>query len=362
MPVKQDRISSKQLAMLGLLSIISMTYHFFPPSSLRRDGRAEWLAMLPVIPVICGLLYMLQHVYKKQPDKPLDVLVTDIFGPFFGRVALTLYLLWSVMFMALTIRFFSERIVSSIFVFSNPVIFIFLGLIPVAVALRGRLTALSRVNVVFVGLYLTMLIALIVFSLNQIDLTKLLPVGTKDIVPVFEGATRQIGLYSSLLLFNFLSGRVGNRQDMGKSGSRQAIMFMLIMMAGSIYVRSVFEWKLLTRTQNPIYSAIKNILLLGSFERLESLVMAVWVMSSFVAITLLGMVSITLLEKIGNLKNGRALSMPLLFLAFSVSLLFAGHLLELQYFYDTVVIWGNYILNIGLFLLLFGVGKLRKII
>lgn len=104
----------RQAVLLFLMTTLSPAIRLFPQYTAKMAGKAGCLSpVVAIIPVI-ALVYIINSFFKKYKEGNLSDVFYKVLGNFLGRILTFLYLLWMLLLLALYVRYYAERILSSI--------------------------------------------------------------------------------------------------------------------------------------------------------------------------------------------------------------------------------------------------------
>ncbi len=360
MKPKQDMISARQLAALTVFSLLSIIATTAPQSAAVFAGPSGWLAPLFGILPVFGVVCLIQYMYKKRPNEPFDQIFYSVFGPVVGRFVLGLYALWCIILCFFSLRVFGERVVSSMFVQAGVSLLSVMLLGLCLWAIRGRLNALSRLTAICTGLVTVVLLFISLAALPDYDLNNLYPINPMEAPSIVGSGLTVLGTFGIIVYSQFLSSRVSDRQQTARRSMLPLLALMLSAMWLIVFTIGILGSSLATHMQNPFLIAVKNITGIEGSSRFESVIIALWTMPTFVFITLMSMVSLSLISSIVKLESTNYMAAPIVLLIYVGAASLARYAPDVLRIYRTYLQYGHYLFQYGFPLLLLGVGKLRK--
>ena len=275
--------------------------------------------------------------------------VRQALGPVLGRLALAAFLLWGELLLALRLRLCAQRLIAS--GERDGSLWFFL---PAAALLtlwmaRGKLAAFARAGQVFLAVLLTAAGAVLALSLFQSRPEHLLPLWRGDVVPVHRAAVPLLG-----------DTEPAQRRDWLLWGGGGCLLLAL---EQAVVIGNLGP-ELAQRLSSPFFALAKSVGVEGAFQRVESIIAALWTFADF---TLLGTLAFAL-WKIGAALFPKAGQKPAVTAA-----LVPGAVLGIAAFPEGVqaaafgreaALWGNLILGLAVpaavFLAAWGRGMLRQ--
>ena len=129
---------------------------------------------------------------------------------------------------------------------------------------------------------------------------------------------------------------------------------MMVCVVGSL------GYRLAQRMPLPFSGATKVIRLMGSFDRMEAILLFIWVVSDFIVITLFGLLIMTITKKIFNVTQSKYFAGPVAMLGYFGSIFIATNKFQLETFSSKIGLPTNIIMCFILPVLILLIGKLRR--
>ena len=282
-------IQRSQLFSLSTIMLLSPALRLYPYASTALAGRAAWLsaalAALPMVLYLCLLSLVLE---QRQAGEGLAELSLRLLGPRLGRGLLALLSLWLLADAAFVLRSGADRFVSTIFPSSTPAPFVLsMGLLAVIAAL-GSPRSLARVARLIQPLLLGTLLILFLVSFRSIRWENLLPLTVYDLLPAIKGTFPLLDVLSlGLFLPCFLLEHVDAAPDDFRFSLIWLWGFSALMTLLAVAVLGVFGPELTLQLSKPFFTLVRNLVFFRSLERVEALVVALWIFPDFLLSSLL---------------------------------------------------------------------------
>lgn len=368
-----DRFSRRQLLSLGAAAVLSPALRLYPTASARLAGRGAWLSALCCLPPL--LLYVWGYsrfIARRREGEGLAELALRCLGDRPGRAVLLLYGLWFLLYTGFALRASAERFMVALFPESAPGFFVLsLGLAALLCSL-GPPRSLLRLARMLLPVLLGVVALLLLVSLRQAKAENLLPLTERDALPVLLGAL-PVGEVLLLGLFapGFLLGGVSKKEDSFRALAGWLGGLCLLLTGLCAAVLGCFGGELTARLSLPFFTLVRNLVFFRTVERIEALVVALWLFPDFLLASLSLFCAGICLRHVWNATPGmggeRILSVEngrwLLWLGGAAAIA-AGLLMVPNG--DVLTLWSERIVPIGqtaaavLILLLYMVGTVKK--
>ncbi len=288
MPPDFDKISRRQMLAISFVSLMPPIIRLIPKSLTRVAGSASWLCCLAAFPVML-LLFWFMHAFLKntQPGQGMGEVFLEVLGPVAGRAALGIFTAWFLFYAGFILRSGADRFVSTVYPDSQPAIFVVVMLILSLIAAGGRVTALARSASIFRVVLLLTFLVVFLFALPGADIAPLLAVTPADLGSVALASVSLIDACSIVVYFTFLEGHVNEtRRSLRPLVGWIAFLLFLVLLL-CLTTIGTFGPELLNNMNHPFFILIREIKLFSVIERIEAIVIALWMITDFVLVTLL---------------------------------------------------------------------------
>lgn len=360
MRTQNGKISVRQAIILFVLSTLSAAIRLFPSLSAKMGMEASWLAPVISIPFLLVLCAVLQSCFKKRDVGDL----TDVFhlalGKILGSILVIFYLFWILMIYFLYIRYYSERLLSSIFPNTDLRFFIIPMMILVWVAARGRIEAFARFCEISALMFTFIFIIFFLLLIPSIKASNLLPITQTDFVPALLSAYPVLGVWGYITAVFFLGDDIADKEAF-RIQSKKGIAYLAVMTTiMMIFVVGSLGSSVSQRMSLPFFNATKLISIISPLDRFEPLLLASWMASDFIVIVFFARVAMSITKKVFSSLEIKYFATPVALMGYAGSQYLSADRFELAHLSESFALPGNLILFYLIPLLVFIVGKLRK--
>lgn len=356
-----NKITYRQLMALVFISLLSPIVRVVPDSSVVFGGKAAWLSPLVAIVPVLILFWIIQKLMKNRAqDEGLAHIILKAFGPWIGRVITVIFILWLTVYIGFVLRTAVERLISSVYTNSSDVAFSIVILLTACIAASGQLKSLARTAQVFVPVIAAVIVLVFALLALDIKIENLLPVTYNDIPRVLLGSIHMI---NSVVVFAYFAFLYGNVQDSSQKKGISYIISLVVFIAGLIVCTlGVLSEDIAKSLQSPFFTIIKNIEFFRVLERIDALVITLWVISDFIYLgSLLNISSDIMMVTVKNKK--RPMWVWIIGgVALAVSFLISRSAFDLGQLSTYLVPGINLFLTVIIIPLILVVAKLRKVL
>jgi len=364
------KMSKRQFILLFMTVIASPLIRGFPFVLTETAKQAGWLVPLASSVILFGLMVLMNEIFKKNQGKNLIQLCCDILTRPVGIAVAIIYLGWIVILLGFYIRYFGEHIVANI-MSESALEFIMLSmLILVGVMQSKSIIYYARLNELIFSCFVLVLVATgVILLFTRVEIDNLLPVSQRDIKPILKGGLQGIAILGHYMFIFFMfddvkSTKKSLRLEM-QSVSAVWILSTLVMVGaiGSIGYNAVLSFN------DSYFTIAKNIDILGFLERLDAILLAMWVLADFTTITIFGHIATSIVRTaLAGLYEGKGFarqaytSYIILIAAYLTAVFGFKSKFELEMFARNAFVVCNIVMSLALPVILFTVGKLRKLV
>jgi spore germination protein KB len=360
MKTDKDKISVRQLFFVFTIIVSSPATRFLSKYLAGNAGQAGWVSPLVCTIPFLALILMLDSLLKKYQEQSMSDIIEILMGKFIGRLICFFFLLMTIYYTAMYMRYYVERLTSSIYPYINNNVLIILTLIPIAYMLRSGFTVIARMSEVLLPFIGVMLVMLSAFVVTKVRTDNVLPVYFNDIVPVVKSSLAPAALLAYLFFLFFLSDKVVNLKSLKTFGYIAAYVNISSMALLSFITIGVLGASLTERAPMPTLVVIKQISLMDTIENIEAVIVAIWIFADFTLITTFFVIALNLIKSIFRLSDTKPLINTLAVFIYFLSLGICSTKFELEEFSNKVLVPLNSIIGFGFPAVLFALSKLRK--
>ena len=285
--MKEKSYSLSQL--LGLCSVVALTpaLRLLPAAPARLAGQGAWLSVLLALPaaVLYGL-FLWRFSHRRLPGESLSALWQRAAGPRAGAVLLAAAGLWLLFYAAFTLRAGAERLIETVYPRSHRTLFIVPLAALAAFAASRNTLQLARMAKLVLPLLVGAIVLTLCFALPGLEPASLLPLPESgDSLPLGTLPTLDAALLV-LTLFYFLSDALHGPGRYRAVAARILLLGLLLALVVAVTVGS-FGPTLTARLTQPYFSLVRNLVLFENLERMEALLVTLWLFSDFLLVAAL---------------------------------------------------------------------------
>ncbi|MCM8900273.1 spore germination protein [Caldicoprobacter algeriensis] len=330
--VGQGKFGNKEA--ISALVIACMAKEFFtdPNMIVRKVGTAGWYMVLVSAAVAALGFTAVYFLLKRFPGKNIMEIYDDVFGRYIGfgfSFTVAFVLLFSA---AMNLREYVEII--KIYVFpKTPPVYLIGSLAVTAVILSfiglENITRYSKLAgyVMLVGFIILLMLSSRFFRFYRIY--PLLGYGLKN--TLVQGFLRS-SIYGEITLVAIFAKSLHGIQDIRKVGYTSLIIAASLMLLMQLGLTLIFTYPFSKELTAPLYAGASLIHYGVFFQRVESLFLFIWNISTLISIPLLFYMVLLIYSYLFKIDDIRPITVPFSFIMIALSLI-PSNIVELVQFY-----------------------------
>ena len=281
-----DKLSPRQFLAAAFVSALSPLIRRFPRMLALHAGRGAALAVPAGALLLLPLLAAAYALYRRQAGRGNTALLRALLGRRAGRGAECLYGLWFLFYAGFLMRSGAERFITTVYNGAEPALFVCVMALLCALAAAGRSAPLGRAAMLLCPLMLGLILLIALLTAKDLDLTLLLPLSAAAPRGVFAGALETANILSVPFFLGFLGDRLTRpvrlREALPWLGACLGVIALM-----TVGCLGMFGPELTAKLRYPYFMLVRDLTVLGALERLEPLVIALWVFPDFLFVSLL---------------------------------------------------------------------------
>lgn len=358
---KADKISMRQLAIMIFLSLLSPVIRILPRSAVYLGGAPAWLSPIPAAAIGVAYLLALRPLLKNRlPDEGLGQLLERSLGKAAGKAVAALCALWLTFYTGFVLRSAAERLLSAVYGEGNTIVFIIVSIIISMLGAVGLTKSLGRTVEIAAPVIVAVFVLVVIFSATDINPDYLLPVTYLDTGAIALGAVPMIDILSFSTFFLFLLGHTRILEKDKKYEIKWMLYLMLAALGVMVVTVGGCSAPLSLKLQNAFFTMIRNITVFGVVERVEALVVALWVVTDFALLASVLMIVSEIWRGVAGTPHRRAFVYPTAAAAAICAIVISPDAFDLQLWSELVIPAVNLLFAFIVIPLVLVIGKLRK--
>lgn len=331
---RPPQISTRQFQILVILFTVGTSILIMPATLATELKQNAWMA--PLIALIPGLLlvFLYNRINRTAPGVTLFELCESILGKWIGRVVSLLIVVFFLLASAMVL-FDVGRFITTVIMPETPILFInLLFAILVVTAIRSGLNTFARMVELLFPLFILFFLLIVIFLSPQIDFHNVQPIFVHETNKLFYSILMVTSItFMPLVVFLMVQAKSIAHPNTGRKGYYTAVLIgggisVIIVMLTILVLGS----DIASLQQFPVYYLVQKISVGKFLERVEAIVAIMWLITTFVKLSLYFYTSVSGLVHIARLESERSVLLPMGFILVIVSVdIFPSSVFEAEF-------------------------------
>lgn len=283
-------------------------------------GTAAWYGTIISCIVTLFFFYLLYLLMKRFPGHNITQIFEIVLGKFVGKIVTLSFCSYMVYFSASTLREFIEMIKVYNLPYTPPSFLIFTFLIVSSIIAYYGLEGIARISaIVFIPIILGMIIILLL-NIHYYDLDYLKPFLGYGMKKTVVTGTLRSSAYDEIIILAIIINSIGLK-SFKKAGVLSIIITGITFTVNLICYLMAFSYTMGRENLSGLFQLSIIIYINRFIQRLESIFLFIWVVSSLIAVSIAFYIAISLYCKAFKISNHRPIILQFAFLTFMVALL-----------------------------------------
>ncbi len=309
---------------VGLLLIVIINQIILNMTSyiISRTNSASWINIIYISILFTFFIIFICKLFK--PFDSFDILdISNYLGSkYLKSIIGILYIIFFIFFSSISLRHISESL-RLIYFEETPIIYIMLFfMIPVSVISKLGIKTISRLNLIFMSIYLISLVVILFSTIKLFIPQRLFPILGYGINKTFVEGIINISSFTFISYLYFLLPFLKNTNEFKKIGIATTLVSSLYLLSSVIYLLVLFPFIPFSDEILSIYLIARLIKFGRFFQRIDALFIFIWILSilSFLSLTLFMICNI--FKRISKIENFSVLCFPFSLIIFGSALSF----------------------------------------
>jgi len=359
---EQGKIDSKQAVMLMLSMVLPTAILTVPPVVVEFARQDAWLSIM--VATVAGLLIarLVVSLSLRFPGRTLVEYAEEILGKVPGKIVGLMYIWMFFLYVgAGAVREFGVFMVTAVMPETPLLVFCILIVAVAAYAVRNGLEVLSRFNQLFIPL-VGLLAIVFALSVKDMKIARLLPVFDTGLIHIVKGGVTPAMWLGQIVTFAMIIPYLNRPRDAHRVATLSLLLIGFFLTVSILEALLIFGPNVSAAWVFPTFNAVRVVSIANFLERLESVIVAVWVLGAFVKVGVFYYAAVLGSAQWFGLRDYRPLVAPVGVLLVALSILLWGeNIVEMLYFLTEVYApFSLLVFEVGMPLLLLIIALARR--
>ncbi len=308
---------------ISFVSIITINKIFFTSvgSIISQTGTAAWYATLISCAVTVVVFSLVCLLLKRFPGKDLSAIFECVAGRFIGKLLILIISAFCIFNAGSTLREFVEMIKVYNLPYTPTSMIISLFLVASLIISRYGFQAITRLCAICFIPSIAGLAFILLLSANSFNFNMLNPIGGHGLDTTLIYGISRSSAYNEFILLAFAVNALGGHRDFRKAALTGILLSGAVFSISLICYLTIYGYTSGSENISGIFELSRSIYFDRYIQRLESIFLFIWVISSVLTTTASFYMSILLYCKAFRIKDHKPALLPFSILVYIVALL-----------------------------------------
>lgn len=349
------KISSRQALLLTVSTVFSPAVRLFSAFYSDSTNQSAWVAPLIAglltacfIPVLNGIL---------SSGRNFASCAKYAIGSIGTGIAAAVYFIWGTLLIALQLRYYAQRITTTIYtdIAIDPFIIVMLFLC--FTALRSGLETFARMNEIISVLMAFITVGITLLLSGETETDNLLPID--DPLCIVQTVLFTLASFGYITFVLFFTDEINNKGSFIKLGLLASAAISLLSSWLFVSVIGSLGPELIKKLEYPFFGAVKQISVGEFLQHIEALIVAIWILSDFVIITFISSAMLKIIGYAAKTDDTGRFALPYIILCGTLVPMMGRNDSELKTLSRRVFLPANLILLFAVPFILFVIMKIK---
>lgn len=308
---------------ISFISVITINKIFFTSvgTIIRQTGTAAWYTTLiscAVTVVVFTLVYLL---LKRFPGKDMAAIFETVTGRFIGKLLVLVISAFCIFNAGSTLREFVEMIKVYNLPYTPTSLIISLFLVTSLIISRFGFQAITRLCSICFIPSIAGLAFILLLSANSFNFNMLNPIGGHGLANTFMYGISRSSAYNEFLLLAFAVNALNGHRDFRKAALTGILLSGAVFSISLVCYLTMYGYTSGSENISGIFELSRSIYFNRYIQRLESIFLFIWVISSVLTTTASYYISMLIYCKTFRIKDHKPLLLPFSILVYIVAIL-----------------------------------------
>lgn len=310
MSMIDEKISPAQFTGILVTTVLPTALLSVPAVSISLAGRDAWMTEIAASVFGIIVVFVSTMLGYRFPDKTLFQFACDILGKYVGKLIGLAYLFFFITGAAYITRQFGAFLVTSFMPRTPLIVFMVVLIMLAAYAVKSGFEVIARMNQFVLLLVFVSIAGIFVLILNEFRFEHLFPILENGVKPVLRGGMTPSAwrgeVFILMVFIPYLNKYKQARVSALKSVAiLTAVLFLDIVVSIGVFGRQAAQFVF------PVFSLAYYIEVAGFIERVEAVVLALWVSGVTLKVAIWYYAGVLGISQVFGLQDHKPLVFPL---------------------------------------------------
>ena len=316
-----SKISVPEAISIILIVIAAHTLVSLPKSLLNITGSATIINLLYVGIILFFLILLIVKLYKNFAGQDIIDISNFLGGPIFQRIVGMLFIFYFIFSSSILLRNFCECLKTVYYPMTSLFFILLTFIIALCISNGFSFSVTTKINLIILPIIFVSILFIFFANNQNLSFENMTPILGNGLFNTFVTGLGNLSAFGGIIFLYFIPPYLKEPKKFKKVAMISvglAIIYLIICVA---IILLTFTFLLKVDEIMPLYSAARYIEFGSFFQRLESILLLIWIigMACYFSITL--HITMNIFKKITNIRDSKPLIVSFALLMLSISLL-----------------------------------------
>ena len=352
--MNNSRISVPEAISVILIVFVAHTLVSLPKSLLNVTSSATIINLLYVGIIMFFLVLLIVKLFKGFAGQDIIDISNFLGGPVFQKIVGMIFILYFIFSSSILLRNFCECLKTVYYPMTSLFFILLTFIIALCISNNFSFSVTAKINLIILPIIFVSILFIFFANNQNLSFENMTPILGNGLFDTFVTGLGNLGAFGGIVFLYFIPPYLNEPKKFKRIAMISiglSIIYLIICVA---IILLTFTFLLKVDEIMPLYSAARYIEFGSFFQRLESILLLIWIigMACYFSITL--HITMNIFKKITNIRNSKPLLVPFALLMLSISLLPSNYSIS-KYLetdiYPRLVIWIGLVLSTLILLL-----------
>ena len=346
--MSNSRISVPEAVSIVLIVLVAHTLVSLPKSLLNVTGSTTLINLLYVGIIMFFLVLLIVKLFKSFAGQDIIDISNFLGGPVFQKIVGMIFILYFIFSSSILLRNFCECLKTVYYPMTSLFFILLTFIIALCISNSFNFSVTAKINLIILPIIFVSILFIFFANNQNLSFENMTPILGNGLFDTFVTGLGNLGAFGGIVFLYFIPPYLKEPKKFKKVAMISiglSIVYLIICVA---IILLTFTFLLKVDEIMPLYSAARYIEFGSFFQRLESILLLIWIigMACYFSITL--HIAMNIFKKITNIRDSKPLLIPFALLMLSISLFPSNYSIS-KYLetniYPHLVIWIGLILS-----------------
>lgn len=342
-----SKISVPEAISVILIVLVAHTLVSLPKGLLNVTGSATIINLLYVGIIMFFLVLLIVKLFKDFGGQDIVDIANFLGGPVFQKIIGMIFIFYFIFSSSVLLRNFCECLKTVYYPMTSLFFILLTFIIALCISNNFGFSVTAKINLIFLPIIFVSILFIFFANNENLSFENLTPILGNGLFDTFITGIGNLGAFGGIVFLYFIPPYLKEPKKLKKVAMLSIVLSIIYLIICVAIILLTFTFLLKVDEIMPLYSAARYIEFGSFFQRLESILLLIWIigMTCYFSITL--HIVMNIFKKITNIRNTKPLLITFALLMLSISLLPKNY--AISKFLETDV-YPYLVIGIGMFL------------